>query len=130
MRKRAMNFRGQKQGNKTRPTSEREMLHFGKIETETKEQPKPLYLVMQKKWFDEIESGRKIEEYRDKSPFYVSRFCTTENDRIKAFKNYKTVILQEGYHTGARRMIIKVDGITLENCFIIHLGAILDRQNF
>lgn len=28
------------------------------------------------------------------------------------------------------RMIIKVDGITLENCFIIHLGAILDRQNF
>lgn len=130
MRKRQINFRGQKQGNKTRPTSECEMLHFGKIETETKEQPKALYLVMQKKWFDEIESGRKIEEYRDKTAFYVSRFCNMKNEQIQSFKNYKTVILQEGYHMGARRMILEIDGITLESCFIIHLGAILDRQNF
>lgn len=100
------------------------------IQTDEKKQKKPLYLVMQKKWFDEIEAGRKVEEYREFSKFYISRLCDVKNGQIQSFKNYKTVILQEGYHKGARRMILEVNSISLSNYFTIHLGAILERQNF
>jgi len=95
--------------------------------TEENEQIKPLFLVMQKIWFDEIENGSKIEEYRDNSPFYQSRLL---NKEMSAFKNYKTVILQEGYTTGARRMIVEVKKITLKRDFTIHLGKIIERINF
>ncbi|KPE51280.1 hypothetical protein AOB46_11320 [Chryseobacterium indologenes] len=82
---------------------------------------------MQKKYFDQIEKGEKIEEYRDDTSFYRSRLL---NKAQTAFKRYNTVILQEGYHKGARRMIIEVKQVTLNNYFTIHLGKILDRQNF
>lgn len=98
-----------------------------KLPTELKEQEKPLFLTMQKVWFDAIENGSKIEEYRDNTPFYKSRLLNKDK---KAFKNYKTVILQEGYHTDARRMIIEVEKITLNRYFTIHLGRIIERINF
>lgn len=100
--------------------------------TDAKEHQKPLYLVMQKVWFDAIENGSKIEEYRDGTQFYKSRFCNLDKKtgEILSFKKYSTVILQEGYHAGARRMIIEVEKITLKRDFTIHLGDILDRQNF
>ena len=61
-----------------------------------KEQQKPLYLVMQKVWFDAIENGSKIEEYRDGSQFYKTRFCNLDKKtgEILSFKKYSTVILQ------------------------------------
>lgn len=99
---------------------------------DTKEQEKPLYLVMQSIWFNKIESGEKTEEYRDGTQFYKSRFCNLEKKtgEILSFKNYKTVILQEGYHPNARRMIVEVKKIELKRDFTIHLGAILERINF
>jgi hypothetical protein len=102
------------------------------ISLETKKQQKPLYLVMQSVWFNEIENGSKKEEYRDGSQFYKSRFCNIDkkNGEIISFKNYTTAILQEGYHAGARRMIIEVEKIELKRDFTIHLGLILERQNF
>lgn len=102
------------------------------ISLETKEQQKPLYLVMQSVWFNEIENGSKTEEYRDGSQFYKSRFCNIDKKtgEIISFKNYKSAILQEGYHAGARRMIIEVEKIELKRDFTIHLGEILERQNF
>ena len=50
------------------------------IETKTKEQAKPLFLVMQKVWFDEIECGNKKVEYRDDSDFYISRLCNKDKE--------------------------------------------------
>ncbi|KFC22940.1 hypothetical protein [Chryseobacterium sp. FH1] len=102
------------------------------ISLETKEQQKPLYLVMQSVWFNKIENGSKTEEYRDGSQFYKSRFCNIDKKtgEIISFKNYKSAILQEGYHAGARRMIIEVKKIELKRDFTIHLGQILERQNF
>ena len=47
-------------------------------ETETKEQSKPLFIVMQKIWFDKIENGSKKEEYRDGTEFYFSRLCNRD----------------------------------------------------
>ena len=72
--------------------------------------------------FDAIENGSKTEEYRDNTPFYQSRLLNKDKT---AFKKYKTVILQEGYHTGAKRMIVEVEKITLKRDFTIHLGELL-----
>ena len=100
-------------------------------ETETKEQAKPLFLVMQKVWFDKIENGSKVEEYRDGTEFYFSRLCNRDKTgKILSLKNFKTAILQEGYHKGARRMKIEISKISYDGDFTIHLGQILDRINF
>ena len=100
-------------------------------ETETKEQAKPLFLVMQKVWFDAIENGSKIEEYRDGTEFYFSRLCNRDKTgKILSLKNFKTAILQEGYHAGARRMKIEISKISYDGDFTIHLGKILERINF
>lgn len=100
-------------------------------ETETKEQAKPLFLVMQKIWFDEIEKGSKVEEYRDGTEFYFSRLCNRDKTgKILSLKNFKTAILQEGYHAGARRMKIEISKISYDGDFTIYLGQILERINF
>lgn len=97
------------------------------LTTEEKTQEKPLFLIMQEVWFDKIESGEKTEEYRDNTPFYQSRLLNKDKT---AFKKYKTVILQVGYHTGAKRLIVEVEKITLKREFTIYLGKILERINF
>lgn len=93
---------------------------------------RPLFLVMQKIWFDKIESGEKTEEYRYGTPFYKSRLCKVDKKTgaILSLKNFKTVILQEGYTKDARRMIVEVKGVTLKRDFTIHLGEIIERINF
>ena len=102
-------------------------------ETETKEQAKPLFLVMQKVWFDEIECGNKKVEYRDDSDFYISRLCSKDKEgKITGIKNYKMVLLQEGYNKGARRMMAEITDIKYfrYSGFEIYLGEILSRENF
>ena len=102
-----------------------------KIDTETKEQAKPLFLVMQKIWFDKIENGSKKEEYRDGTEFYFSKLCNRDKTgKILSLKNFKTAIFQEGYHSGARRMKIEISKISYDGDFTIHLGQILERINF
>jgi len=98
-----------------------------KADTEAKEQAKPLFLVMQKIWFDKIENGSKVEEYRDGTEFYFSRLCNRDKTgKILSIKNFKTAILQEGYHAGARRMKIEISKISYDGDFTIHLGQILE----
>lgn len=96
------------------------------------EQKKPLYLVMQSIWFNAIENGSKTDEYRDGTNFYKSRLCNVDKKtgKIISFKNYRTVILQEGYHPRARRMVVEINGVTLRRDFTIHLGEILEIINF
>lgn len=83
---------------------------------------------MQRQWFDQILTGQKTKEYRDKTPFYISRLCVTRGGKIQAFKNLKAVIMQEGYHTGARRMTVEIRRISLASCFTIHLGEITEKN--
>jgi hypothetical protein len=97
------------------------------LPTEENEQEKPLFLIMQKVWFDKIESGEKTEEYRSNTEFYQSRLL---NKSKTAFKNYHTVILQIGYRPDSKRMIVEIEKITLKRDFTIHLGKILERINF
>lgn len=99
---------------------------------DSKEQEKPLYLVMQSVWFNKIEAGEKTEEYRDGTDHYKSKIFNRDKKtkEIISFKNFKTVLLQEGYHPNARRMIVEVKKIELKRDFTIHLGAIIERINF
>ena len=96
------------------------------------EQKKPLYLVMQAIWFNAIENGSKTDEYREGTAYYKSRLCNIDKKtgKITSFKNYRTVILQEGYRPGARRMVVEIKGVTLKRDFTIHLGKIVERINF
>lgn len=93
--------------------------------TEAKIQPKPLFLILQKEFFDEILAGTKTKEYREDSDFHDSRFLTKDRTH---FKRYETAIFQNGYHTNARRITVEVKKITLQSRFIIHLGKVLDKN--
>lgn len=119
-RKKTINLRGQTKGNKIRPK------HFTPIETNNDKLPpekKPLFLIMQKVWFDEILSGKKKIEYRDYSPFYCSRFL-----KNGSFRNYSTVVMQVGYNANAQRMTVEVEKIILDDGFEIHLGEIIEKN--
>lgn len=93
-------------------------------------QKKPLFLVIERVYFDQILSGKKLEEYRDNSQFYKSRFCNYDKKtgEIESYKNYDQLILQEGYHTNARRITIEVKKIELEEIYTISLGDILEKN--
>ncbi|WP_028123260.1 hypothetical protein [Epilithonimonas tenax] len=93
---------------------------------------KPLFLVMQRQYFDQIDSGEKTEEYRHGGKFYISRFCKSDKTtgKIIAMRNYTSAILQEGYNPGARRMVIEVKKIEYDGEFTIYLGGVSERLNF
>ena len=84
---------------------------------------KPLFLILQKIYFDQILDGSKDIEYRDNTKFYISRFIKNHK-----YRNYKTLIFQEGYRTDARRMTVEIKEIILRGCFEIHLGEIIDKN--
>lgn len=85
---------------------------------------KPLFLIMEKVWFDEILSGSKKIEYRDDSPFYRSRLMNKKGQ----FRNYENALLQVGYNKDAQRMTIEIKDIVLEGDFEIHLGNITETN--
>ena len=106
-----------------------------------------LHLVLTKQWFTEILEGRKTEEYRDFTDFYINRLCElNEEGEIIDTKKYDTVKFQMGYSKNAPQMVIEVldiridvdeevdfengDLLTQENCnFTIVLGKILEKIN-
>lgn len=90
---------------------------------------KPLFLILQKVYFDQILKGTKTKEYRDYTAYYMQRLCNHKDGKITSFKRYQTVIFQNGYHTGARRITCEIKKISIENCFVIHLGKVI-KQNF
>jgi hypothetical protein len=85
---------------------------------------KPLFLIMEKTWFDEIRSGRKKIEYRDDSPFYRSRLMNKNGQ----FRNYENALLQVGYNKDGQRMTVEIKDIVLNGEFEIHLGNITETN--
>ena len=94
------------------------------IETSEKKENKPLFLIMQEYWFNEIAEGRKDIEYRNDTDFYRSRLMTKDGK----FRNYDSVIMQVGYNKNAKRMQIEINKIILDDDFEIYLGKILDKN--
>ncbi|ASK29748.1 hypothetical protein CEY12_06345 [Chryseobacterium sp. T16E-39] len=105
--------------------------------------PKELYLVLQKKWFLEILQGKKTEEYRDFTEYYVSRLGVLDKDgELTDTKKFDTVRFQLGYAKNAPQIVVEckdvlieydsedVEEFTNENSnFAIILGEILDKIN-
>ena len=102
-----------------------------------------LYLVLQKKWFDQILSGEKKEEYRDFTEYYVSRLGVLDKDgELIDTKKFDAVRFQLGYRKNAPQIVLECkdvlievdednsDEITDENSnFVIILGEILEKIN-
>lgn len=102
-----------------------------------------LYLVLQKKWFEQILSGEKKEEYRDFTEYYVSRLGVLDKDgELIDTKKFDTVRFQLGYRKNAPQIVVECkdvlievdendsDEITDENSnFVIILGEILEKIN-
>lgn len=87
-------------------------------------EPKPLFLILKGIYFDQIIAGTKSIEYRSHTPFYTSRLM-----RDGKYRNFKTVIFQEGYNKNARRMTVEIERVVLTGgLFEIHLGAITERN--
>ncbi len=90
---------------------------------------KVLHLTLKKKWFDMIESGEKVEEYREVKPYWVTRLEGREYDVVR-FRN--------GYSKDARVMVVELLGIgrglgvlrwgapELECLFVLRLGKVLE----
>ena len=116
-----------------------------------------LNLILKGKWYDMIESGRKIEEYREIKPYWIKRLCdgsytydrcaTCNGERcldcLQAFKRYKynhydAVNFSRGYTK--RKMMFEIKGMTIGKgipewgapknklVFIIELGRRIENE--
>lgn len=111
-----------------------------------KESLNPLGLIIKKQWFEQIVAGSKKIEYRDISPFYISRFCINAKEKSESpfsskvpfiFKEIKEITFFVGYHTNRDSATYEVEKITVESmqqgnfsfdCFHIYLGKQISLQ--
>ena len=85
-----------------------------------------LYLPLKKEWYNEIESGRKTEEYRAIKPYWIRRFCENVEDHercrycglvgiahscFKPTKKYTHVCFRYGYTK--KTMTFKIESISI-----------------
>ena len=76
---------------------------------------KILHLNLFRKYFDQIASGYKIFEYRDKTDYWKKRIENREYDIIK-FRN--------GYSKNAPTMLVEYKGYTIGEEYELKLGKI------
>jgi hypothetical protein len=70
-----------------------------------------LHLVLAYKWYDMIESGVKLEEYR--------KVCPHWEDRIWSFRyDLKKVVFQRGYKKNAPQMTFRIKYLRLNQLYI------------
>lgn len=82
---------------------------------------KILHLTLLRKWFDEIASGRKKEEYRA-----IKQYWTV---RLKD-KNYDEIYFKNGYGKNVPFMRVEYKGIKeKKGKYVIILGKILEIKN-
>ena len=81
-----------------------------------------LHLNLFRKYFDQIASGYKIFEYREKTDYWKKRIENREYDVIK-FRN--------GYAKDAPTMLVEYVGLNVGNPFAyeIQLGKVLEVHN-
>lgn len=102
-----------------------------------------LHLVLKRQWYDMIDSGDKIEEYREDKPYWIRRltilrdglllFSYRNGYQYIPFKNFTHVTFYLGYAKNRPSMTFTVKeivydvgkpewGAPKEKCFIIRLG--------
>lgn len=89
-----------------------------------------LFLVLKRKWYEMIDSGIKLEEYREDTPYWTKRLMKFD----PVLRGLYQVTFQLGYQKNAPRMTFEIAGITWgkgrenwgaepgKNYYIIKLG--------
>ncbi len=100
-----------------------------------------VFLILKKKYYDEILKGIKKREYRDFTDFYISRFCKLDkNGAIVDLKKYKYVEFQNSY-SKKLKMVVEIKQLGLEYddydeekgefinpVFVIDLGKVVETK--
>lgn len=90
---------------------------------------KPLYLVIEKKYFDEIIAGTKTEEFRFLSESTMSRYTYIGEDGRRYLKPYDRIRLCVGYHKNRDEAMVEVIGIECDgDIATFKLGRILEHK--
>jgi hypothetical protein len=116
-----------------------------------------LYLTLDKKWFDLVASGHKVEEYRVLKPHWISRlvwpeYRHLEKEQLKEliekgvevlkYPYYNAILFINGYDANRPRVMVELKKITigpaketwhpdyLDDVFILHLGKILKPKYY
>ncbi len=99
---------------------------------------KVLELAVTYHWYDEIESGRKKEEYRDDTPYYRKRLMCPDSS-YDVWKHYDAIRFRRG-RFGKKTMLVKHEGTRLgfgnpewgapkdRKVFCLMLGDILEKK--
>ena len=88
---------------------------------------KILHLTLKKKWFNEIASGEKTEEYREIKPYWETRLEGKEYDEIYFKNGYtKTAPFMRVEWCGCKKGWGPMIGGVSEKQYIIKLGKILE----
>jgi hypothetical protein len=83
-----------------------------------------LKIVIKGEWFDEIASKKKKIEYREYTPFWISRLYDKDGKK----RDYDLIEFINGYNTDARRMITQYEGFNKKgNLLHIHIGKIIKK---
>jgi len=69
-----------------------------------KQNLKPLFLILHKKWFDEIKAGKKKKEFREMTEYWRRRIEGRE---------YSCIIFQNGYAKNAPRVKVQYKGYSI-----------------
>lgn len=69
------------------------------------QKPRILFIVLKRKYFEQILSGEKLEEYRIINRYWIIKLINQHYDKI---------IFQEGYTKSARRIIATYHGYTIK----------------
>lgn len=91
---------------------------------------KILHLTLIKKYFDQIASGKKKQEYREFKPYWIKRLTDLECDY---YYNFDEIHFRNGYSKNAPFMRIEHLGTFHDkflHCFVIELGKILEIKNW
>lgn len=88
----------------------------------------PLYLVIEKRFFDEIMNGTKKEEYRFLSDGNINRL-TYRHEGRRYLKPFDRIRLCVGYHKNRPEAIVEVTGIETDGAVVTYkLGRILTHK--
>jgi len=93
-------------------------------------------LIITRHWFDEIRSGRKIQEFRDMSTRLTRQICDFSGPLgVITFKPVTEIILYNGYNKNRPTMLVECTGIEFftqddgYKCFAFNLGKVLKVEN-
>ena len=93
-----------------------------------------LHLVVKRKWFDQIVSGRKKIEYREYTPYWCKRLLMLSPAGKLIYKYFDEVSFRAGYGKSVPGAIFSLRKITIKETvhpdtgkftfnFLIHIGG-------